>query len=745
GGLVLIGGEAGIGKTALAEALCAEAARRGALVLVGRCYDLSETPPYGPWAEAFARVPHSGDAPAPPDLSGAGAASQAALFAAVRDYLAALAARQPVVLLLDDLHWADPASLDLLRVLARSLGELPLLLLATYRSDALTRRHPLYQLLPTLVREARAERLDLRPLDEAGLRVLVRRYALAPADETRLVAYLHERAEGNPFFAGELLRTLEEDGALRQADGGWALRDLAGVGVPPLLRQVLDVRVDRLGEDARELLTCGAVVGQEVPLDLWQAVAGADEDALLAATERAMAAGLLAETSGGDGVRFAHALTREALYEGTLGPRRRALHRRAAETLLAGPAPDPDAVAHHYQRAGDERAADWLVRAGERAQRAYALLTAAERFAAALALMEARGADPAARGWLLLRLARMRRHAAPRETLAALAEAARLGQTAGDRALVAQCRLNLGLLRCFIGEIRVGLADLAAGVDAHAGLGPADRDRLRAMPETIAAAYDEHGHRGVYALWLAWAGRLDEAEALARRYGRPTAPDDVAHSAGDSVYADAQAVLAGVHAARGRPAAARPAFVRAVAAYRAVGSHDNALLVLIYDLAWRALPYAADRLAERRRLAVEAEAAWARARGAYAAVSPDEPRLPLLLIEGHWARARAALEALRGEEYVGRRSLIAQWLGPLARAQGDADLARALVQEWLPDGPETEPGGTVYACALALQRLAAALALDAGNLPTARAWLGAHDRWLAWNGTVLGRAEGALG
>ena len=125
GSLVLIGGEAGIGKTSLAEALCAEAATQGAAVLVGRCYDLSQTPPYGPWRELFAGAPRDGALPAlpatalAPDQGGEVLPSQGAVFARVRDYLAALAARTPVVLLLDDLHWADPASRDLLRSLAR--------------------------------------------------------------------------------------------------------------------------------------------------------------------------------------------------------------------------------------------------------------------------------------------------------------------------------------------------------------------------------------------------------------------------------------------------------------------------------------------------------------------------------------------------------------------------------------------------------------------------------------------------
>src|SRR5207302_1809064 len=144
---------------------------------VGRCYDLSETPPYGPWREALAALPASPDLPPLPGAlggtgQGEGVASQGELFARARAHLAAQAERRPLLLLLDDLHWADPASLDLLRFLARQLAALPLLLVATYRADELTRRHPLYQLLPTLVREARATRLDLRPLDRAAIGAL---------------------------------------------------------------------------------------------------------------------------------------------------------------------------------------------------------------------------------------------------------------------------------------------------------------------------------------------------------------------------------------------------------------------------------------------------------------------------------------------------------------------------------------------------------------------------------------------
>src|SRR5262249_4048003 len=146
--------------------VCREATERGAFVLVGRCYDLTETPPYGPWIDLFAHYHPTETMPSHPAAFAqrgtvGHATSQAALFQQVQGFLADLAASQPLVLLLEDLHWADPVSLDLLRVVARSLAGVPLLLLATDRTDELTRSHPLYALLPTLVRETSAARIDL--------------------------------------------------------------------------------------------------------------------------------------------------------------------------------------------------------------------------------------------------------------------------------------------------------------------------------------------------------------------------------------------------------------------------------------------------------------------------------------------------------------------------------------------------------------------------------------------------------
>ncbi|HEY8597263.1 MAG TPA: AAA family ATPase, partial [Thermomicrobiales bacterium] len=385
GRLVLLSGAAGIGKTALVDMALAEAAGRGALVLVGRAYDLSETPPYGPWIEIFTHCPVALDHCELPVPLGTGAAVNRTILAEkAQAALVALAGSRPLAVFLDDLHWADPASLELLRFVARRLATLPILLLAAYRADEVNRHHPLYNRLPLLTHEADPLRLDLRPLADTAVRTLLGgRYALADDDAHRLLTYLGTHAEGNPLYTGELLRMLEEEGSLQRTGDTWTVDDLTTAQVPPLLRQVIEGRVARLGDEARKILTVAAAIGQEVPFGLWAAVTGADDERLFDVAERAIEVGILAEGTGIATVRFTHALIREALYEGIGALRRHALHCRVAEALLAAPHPDPDAVAYHFGRAGDERAFEWLLRAGIRARHADAWLTAIDRFTAA--------------------------------------------------------------------------------------------------------------------------------------------------------------------------------------------------------------------------------------------------------------------------------------------------------------------------------------------------------------------------
>jgi predicted ATPase len=478
GQLVLLGGEAGVGKTTIAETLCREATDRGALALVGHCYDLTDTPPYGPWMDAFGDYQPDADLPSPPAAFAHTEAAdvittRSTLFDGVRRFVATLAERRSMVILLEDLHWADPEGLDLLRVVAREAASQALLVLATFRGDELASNNPLYRVLPVLEREAGVRRLELRRLHPEALHdLVVARYHLMEADSARLVAYLYSEASGNPFFTQQLLRALEEDKVLRPLGNRWVLGDLEHTGVPSLLREVIDGRLLRLDEEGQWLLRAATVIGQEVPFSVWASVVDHKEEGLISVIEEATTARLIEPTEDGAGFRFVHALMREVLYDGINPLRRRLVHRRVGEMLAAFPAPDPDAVAYHFRRAGDARAVGWLVESGKRAERSSALLTAAERYEAALELPDTRCMDAAEHGWLRLRLAALQRFRKPREALAHVEAAERSAQEADDPTLLTHVLLVRGLLRVYADGIRYGLRDVATGVEMVEKLPP---------------------------------------------------------------------------------------------------------------------------------------------------------------------------------------------------------------------------------------------------------------------------------
>ncbi|MGA7670801.1 MAG: AAA family ATPase [Nitrolancea sp.] len=461
GGTILVGGEAGIGKTTLVEDLSIDAEDQGALVLWGHAYDLSVTPPYGPWLEIFRQYRSLADAALPTapaflfdvdELAAVG--SQNALFVAVAELLEALAAERSVILVVDDLHWVDQASLDFFRFLARRVASCRILLVATYRSDELHRRHPLYTVLPLLVREAGAKRIDVRALDEVGHRALIQsRYALVGADQEQLERYLVAHAEGNPLYAGELLRTLEEEGLLVRRADTWQLGDLDQARIPSLLMQVIEGRVARFDEESQRLLGIASVIGQTVQLNVWARAGGVEESELLDVAERAEEAQLIAEASTGGSVQFRHALIREALYEGIPALRRRRLHRQVGEAVTEISNPDPDIVAYHFQQAGDRRAAEWLIKAGLRAEAAFVLRTAAERFDAAHALLEDDSAQVESRGWLLYRLAFVKRFSAPSESLTSLDEVQALAEQAGNLSMKIVAQADRGFVLHMLGKV----------------------------------------------------------------------------------------------------------------------------------------------------------------------------------------------------------------------------------------------------------------------------------------------------
>lgn len=740
GGVVLISGEAGIGKTTLAEMIGQQAVSAGATLLVGHCYDLADTPPYGPWIELFAHYRSDDRLPLPRALTrhgvGEEAASQAIIFQQAQDVLADLAERHPLVLLLEDLHWADAASIALLRSVARSLEKLPLLILATYRADELPRQHQLYQLLPALVRESNIERIELRPLAADEIRELVAaRYRLAPTDSARLRTYLHERAEGNPFFIGELLRALEEGAILTRSDAAWSLGDLARARVPSLLRQIIDGRLARLDETSQKLLAIAAVIGHTVPLDLWAAVGMTDEETLLDVVERGLAARVLSEAADEASAEFAHALVRAALYEGLPGPRRRRIHLRIAEALADGRAPDPDMVAHHFQRAGDTRAVDWLIAAGERAQVAYAYRTAASRFDAALALMGQSDEYVHQRAELLYRAGVAHRLKSYRQSVAYFDEALPLALQTGDHALAARIRVYRGAVYCYLNEFLAGIAELRAGVDELEALPPADqtgRIRLDAGDVTIS--------RGTLICFLAYAGLFTEVEEQAARYlaepaASATGPEAIP-------YAGAYYGLAIAQAFRGQPDAARHNFEHAQALYGAAGHTHVVGFVTYFMLREVIQPYYTDDAALLESVTNDAVAAWGRPGEEAGDFPASTARLPTLALRGRWDEAGELGKRLR---FTIISPETASPIGQIVYAQGDCAFVATLIEEVLPAGVATPVGSVRFPFGMsAIQRLAAELAIGCADFATARSWLEAHDRWLAWSEATLGQAEGQV-
>jgi predicted ATPase/DNA-binding CsgD family transcriptional regulator len=768
GGLVMIGGEAGIGKTALASSIEYEARSRGMPVWVGHCYEFVATPPYGPWVESGVFDQRSGNV-SPPPMPGSGdgawaAGSQAALFERIGQFLSAVTRREPVLLVLEDLHWADAASLELLRFVSRSVGELRALVVVTYRDDETTRQSPFYGLLPTLVRESGARRIELRRLGDAAIKELVAdRYGLPDADEDRLVSYLADLTAGNAFFILELLQTLEEELVLHREDGGWVLEDPGGVRVPSLLRQVIEGRLERLGEQTRRLLAVAAVIGQEVPFGLWQAVGDADEDRLAEATERALEARLIEESPGGR-LRFVHALVRETLYRELALPIRQRWHRRIGEALEETAGPEPEEAANHFRQAGDPRAGVWLTRAGLRAEESYAWMTAVERFVAALDFLGE--SDARTKGWLLFRIGVLLRYSDTGRSISYLDQAERAANVADDQVLAVNILFTRGFVRCMSGDMRPGLAEIEASIDAakrvptedRAGSGGAERDPLMEaspaneqglfgtgdLPEALSGI---NPGTNTFVEWLAHVGRYSEAVEIGEEYVARVSAANLGDNLTFAMCNNAYFGLGVASAGLGRPEEARRWFAVTHEAYRRFDHRIMDSFAIANELLLLNLTCYPERVAERRRLADEELDLQRRGAGAFTGEVPPLGigRQWLRTLEGEWDEASRLMDPGRGAFDAGAlRQYAVCTLGEIARNRGEPDEAWRHVYEVLPLGVATEPGGNRFFSALAIQRLAANLSLDANDLPGARAWIEAHDRWLEWSEAALCRPEGQL-
>jgi len=469
GGLVLLCGEAGVGKTRLAEVAVAD----GSLAVLRSVVDQRSSSPYAPIAavlrEFLRREPGGLELADPlagrlaaivPELGPVvGAADRETLVEAVRAAFAAIASRQATVILLDDLQWADAATLELLPSLAVAAEEWPLLVIGAYRSDEMPRGHPLRRLRVDLRRAGRLSEIAVPRLDADETAALAAG-VLGGEPGPMLRAALYDRTQGVPFFLEELAAALQAGARLVPAPGGLELEKGSVVPIPESLRDTVRLRVEGLSADGRAALEASAVIGVVVDLDLLAAL-GCD-----AGVSELIDRGVFREVEPGT-VAFRHDLVREALHADTPWARRRALHREVGR-LLEERGAEPGLAAHHWLAAREPgRARPLLVLATRRSCDVHAYRDAAAAARTALEVWP-EGEDDSGR-------------------LDLLEELGRCAQFSGE-----------------LSEAARAWEEVDAGLD-----GTSDRERLAGVQRRLATVY---GLQGASA--KATAARMRAAEAF---------------------------------------------------------------------------------------------------------------------------------------------------------------------------------------------------------------------------------------
>jgi predicted ATPase/class 3 adenylate cyclase len=532
GTLILIGGEAGVGKSRLVEEAGAAARRLGLTVLTGHCVDQQGAPPYLPTIEHLEEAARQGSAETFRQALGENAPEIAKLMPELRlryadipepvslppeqerryllhgiaEFVERNARATPLMLVFEDLQWADESTLLLVRLLAQRVAQIPVLAVGTYRDTDLKAGCPLAAVLPELLRQRLAEDILLGRLSEEGVASLLagRAGSQPPA---QLVALIYAETEGNPFFVEEVFRHLHEAGKLFDAGGRWRSGvQIADTDVPRSVGLVIGQRLERVSDDCRRILTIAALAGKAFRFDVLAGFQGVDEDDLLDALEEAAGAALITDVSTGREARYAfvHEQIRQTLLSLLSTARRQRLHLRMADALEAlygrdAEAHAPDIAYHLYQAGaaadGSARTVRWLVCAAERALDALAFEDALRHLDAARTVLPKNDAEGAVRV-LRLRARALRGLARIDDALGAFADALALAPSGSERdaVLQARARLKLDLFRG-----REAIADLEPLLDRARAAG----DRAREVELLLMRS------RGLYIL------ALDEPKAHA--------------------------------------------------------------------------------------------------------------------------------------------------------------------------------------------------------------------------------------
>jgi DNA-binding CsgD family transcriptional regulator len=427
GSAVLVEADPGLGKTALADELTRRANARGVAATWGACLEGEGAPAYRPWIQILAQLGRPTTDLTTPDLLDDGA-SRSRLFDEVARALRDAAAASGMLIVLDDLHWADVPSIRLLQVVVSELAGARLLVLGLYRGAEAYARAELAGLLPAILRERTAGRITLGGLTAAEVEQLTTRTLHRPADH-RLLRAVQERAEGNPLFVLEVLRLAGTSG-------------LGARAVPQGVREVIARRFDRVPAATRATIRQASVLGREFPVGLVANLAQRSPAEILELLDDAIASELI-QPGGGHTMRFAHALMQEVAYAELAGVERQRLHQRAARAIQAAGDPDAiDALAHHLRQAaplgGAAEALAATLAAARRGSGQLAYEHAAFQYREALALVALVPDPPVRRHELLLDLARCEfRSGAVTAAWAACREAADLGRVSDDAAVMA--------------------------------------------------------------------------------------------------------------------------------------------------------------------------------------------------------------------------------------------------------------------------------------------------------------------
>ena len=466
GQVVVLSGEAGIGKSRLAAEVHTYAQAQGFLVLQGACFPTDRSAPYAPLLDLLDSAPaadleplarelaslHPGLAPPPAGETPFGPhdppQNQRRRFVTLTQFFIELATRQPVLLTVEDLHWSDDTSLEFLHYLARRCVHHPLLLVLTYRHDEI---HPGLSIwLAHLDREHLTHEFVLTRLSRSEVDAMLRAiFELPRPTPAHILDAIYELTEGNPFFIEEILRSLITAGAHGSAHAIWEGQPASDLPIPRSIQGAVQQRLAHLSDAARQVVSLAAVAGRRFDFGFLQHITQQDEPALLALMKELIAAHLVVEETD-EQFAFRHVLTREAIYRQLLLRERKLLHRTLAETMEQRYAPALDAhlaeLAYHFYEAGAwEQALASALRAGERAQALYAPRAAIEQFTRALKASHHVAAAP------LARLYRLRGQAY--ETLGEFEQACsdyerafQAAQDAHDGQMQWQAVMNLGFL-----------------------------------------------------------------------------------------------------------------------------------------------------------------------------------------------------------------------------------------------------------------------------------------------------------